>query len=435
MNKTNTILILCGVCFFSGFTANSWPQETPGNPLESRGKTSLPEQIKISQVNNELFLMVERSDWLRYDNGTYIGHTFREVRSSIIPEGTTKNGDMLFKGSFFVLEETLRDLRESAHAVDDVIPALFSMKEDGSIRIIEDHGFPSLRGFPVYSTQAVRPGAKWTAQGERVVDPLNNGTPVKVPILAEYEYKGIESYKGISVYRISANYASRYGTWRAIQTPSTGRSRNTRSTEQNRGASALTEELPFSGLSGSHAIDILIRVSDGKVLFSRDNLDETYLWKNGNTVRFKGFTLTFGQGIIPMDRPLLESTVKKLPGIEYTSLAEGVRLTINNLQFKADSDELLSSEKQRLDDIAAALKEAKNKSFLVEGHTANVGKTEGEVELSRLRAKRVADEMIARGIAADRFIYKGWGSAKPVGDNALESGRAKNRRVEITILE
>jgi outer membrane protein OmpA-like peptidoglycan-associated protein len=55
--------------------------------------------------------------------------------------------------------------------------------------------------------------------------------------------------------------------------------------------------------------------------------------------------------------------------------------------------------------------------------------------LSVERAKSIVDEMIRRGIPAEQFIYKGWGSARPVGDNTGEAGRSLNRRVEITILE
>jgi outer membrane protein OmpA-like peptidoglycan-associated protein len=57
------------------------------------------------------------------------------------------------------------------------------------------------------------------------------------------------------------------------------------------------------------------------------------------------------------------------------------------------------------------------------------------MELSVQRAKRMVDELVKRGISADRFLYKGWGGTRPLRDNATEEGRAQNRRVEITILE
>jgi outer membrane protein OmpA-like peptidoglycan-associated protein len=57
------------------------------------------------------------------------------------------------------------------------------------------------------------------------------------------------------------------------------------------------------------------------------------------------------------------------------------------------------------------------------------------MELSLRRARRITGELTQRGIAAERFIYKGWGGTKPIAPNTDEPGRARNRRVEITILE
>jgi flagellar motor protein MotB len=57
------------------------------------------------------------------------------------------------------------------------------------------------------------------------------------------------------------------------------------------------------------------------------------------------------------------------------------------------------------------------------------------MELSVMRAKRMVDELVRRGLRADRFIYKGWGGTKPLAGNDSGQGRAQNRRVEITILE
>jgi outer membrane protein OmpA-like peptidoglycan-associated protein len=121
--------------------------------------------------------------------------------------------------------------------------------------------------------------------------------------------------------------------------------------------------------------------------------------------------------------------------IDLASVPEGIKLTIRDIRFVADSEEFLPEERPRLDMIAQALMQIPGRTFLVEGHTAAVGRPDGELELSIGRAKRMVDELVRRGISADRFIYKGWGGTKPLGDNANDEGRAGNRRVEITILE
>lgn len=115
--------------------------------------------------------------------------------------------------------------------------------------------------------------------------------------------------------------------------------------------------------------------------------------------------------------------------------AAGIRLTMQNLNFKPDSAELLPGENERLDQIAQVLKEVPNQMFLVEGHTVSVGYEKGEMKLSVERADSVANALIQRGIPREKFICKGSGGTKPIADNSTPEGKAKNRRVEITILE
>ena len=115
--------------------------------------------------------------------------------------------------------------------------------------------------------------------------------------------------------------------------------------------------------------------------------------------------------------------------------AAGIRLTMQNLNFKPDSAELLPGENERLDQIAQVLKEVPDQMFLVEGHTASVGYEKGEMKLSVERANSVANALIQRGISREKFICKGSGGTKPIADNSTQEGKAKNRRVEITILE
>ena len=115
--------------------------------------------------------------------------------------------------------------------------------------------------------------------------------------------------------------------------------------------------------------------------------------------------------------------------------AAGIRLTMQNLNFKPDSAELLPGENERLDQIAQVLKEVPDQMFLVEGHTVSVGYEKGEMKLSVERANSVANALIQRGIPREKFICKGSGGTKPIADNSTQEGKAKNRRVEITILE
>ena len=113
----------------------------------------------------------------------------------------------------------------------------------------------------------------------------------------------------------------------------------------------------------------------------------------------------------------------------------GLRLSVRDVRFVPDSSDVLPAEHYRLDEIASVLKLAPDMQFLIEGHTAAVGRPEGEQNLSVERAHKIAEELAKRGVNAAAFICRGWGGTKPIASNATDAGRAQNRRVEITILE
>lgn len=70
----------------------------------------------------------------------------------------------------------------------------------------------------------------------------------------------------------------------------------------------------------------------------------------------------------------------------------------------------------------------------VSGHTDNTGSLQLNQELSVLRAEAVRGALIHRGVPAERIISVGYGPSRPIGDNATEEGRARNRRIEIDIV-
>lgn len=128
---------------------------------------------------------------------------------------------------------------------------------------------------------------------------------------------------------------------------------------------------------------------------------------------------------------------RKIPDVSIKDGPRGMLISIENIKFIADSAKLLTDETERLDNIALALKQAtKDGGFtiLVEGHTANVGKPTGEMNLSIERAKTIINEMVKRGVPNSLFSYKGYGGTAPVADNSTSDGRAQNRRVEINVM-
>lgn len=417
------------------------------------GQQDAPVQVTYSGGRN--YSLVERTDLRRYDNNKYVGLVSREVRSFVV-----NNGD-LYDGSFYVDEGTRHQNISVAQEIHDSISSTFRITLDGNLIMIEDHGYPSFRSFPAFPKTKIKKGDSWTARAMRSVDPLNKGVFTKIPMEVLYTYIGDETVHGEEVFVFSAKWATRYG----ISYFDFGGDQNLKSA------------------NGSHNATMYVSKDTGYAIVVRDAVNENFIYKDGNSVTFKGTISLFTEYPPAVDRtriieslqrvalvskeeteslkkpvnesrPLVASsdgtkknekttpkTEKKLVSAEKSSNIKventpaGIRLTIQNLQFKADSAELLPGEEKRLDQIATVLKEAGNSQFLVEGHTADTGYEKGEMKLSAERARAIAEALSKKGIQATRFITKGSGSHKPVADNATPEGKALNRRVEITILE
>jgi outer membrane protein OmpA-like peptidoglycan-associated protein len=115
---------------------------------------------------------------------------------------------------------------------------------------------------------------------------------------------------------------------------------------------------------------------------------------------------------------------------------EGIAISLENIQFQADTAVMLDGEREKLDKIAEILLRYGDRDIMVSGHTALAGTAAGRMRLSRERASVVADYLISKNVrTANRVVVRGFGADKPVADNHTEAGMRKNRRVEITILE
>ncbi len=124
----------------------------------------------------------------------------------------------------------------------------------------------------------------------------------------------------------------------------------------------------------------------------------------------------------------------KVDDVIVSDSLNGILFSVD-LKFYPDSDQLLPGEERRIRKIAEMLGEIisdNSYTVLVEGHTADVGKPVGQLNLSIERTKTVMNALISEGLEKELFTYKGYGGTKPVATNATEEGRAQNRRVDIT---
>ena len=193
---------------------------------------------------------------------------------------------------------------------------------------------------------------------------------------------------------------------------------------------------------GTHNLELYYNNLSGKPIFIRDTFIEEFELNDGSKVKQDGFYLYFYQPIIPMDKKSVIEKIKYtlkddeiLKDLSFTEKEEGISLTINNLKFKANSSELLSSENSKLKILLETLKKIEERSFMIIGHTALAGTEDERMKLSLERAKTIAEYLSNNGIDKDKIFYAGKGANEPVAPNDTEENMQKNRRVEIIILE
>ncbi|OJY15765.1 MAG: hypothetical protein BGO98_24140 [Myxococcales bacterium 68-20] len=132
-------------------------------------------------------------------------------------------------------------------------------------------------------------------------------------------------------------------------------------------------------------------------------------------------------------REAAEAKVKEIEGVHARKSDKGLILTISgSVLFPSGKSELLPSAKERLSEVARALKDDK-RSLLVVGHTDTQGSPESNERLSDARANAVRLYLVREGIDDDRIRSEGMGETLPVAENTTPEGRANNRRVEIIL--
>lgn len=131
------------------------------------------------------------------------------------------------------------------------------------------------------------------------------------------------------------------------------------------------------------------------------------------------------------------SAVEMLPEQELpdNEPVPGQVTVLKNVLFESDKDILLPSSYAEINALAIYLNENLHLRVVVSGHTDNSGNQTHNKTLSYARATRVAAHLRFRGVAETRIRCEGWGSTKPIADNASEVGRSINRRVEFVLLD
>lgn len=171
------------------------------------------------------------------------------------------------------------------------------------------------------------------------------------------------------------------------------------------------------------------------------------------SLRVKG-TLTSAEGqrrdldaavLDDPDNPLLlqvafGSARARVNAIEYPlpdadlerALAGAAPVELTGIHFAFASSRLRAESSAALARIAAVLREHPDWRFRIEGHTDSIGEAAANLQLATRRAVAVQTALVSPlGVPAAQLTATGFGENRPLAGNDTESGRARNRRVEL----
>jgi outer membrane protein OmpA-like peptidoglycan-associated protein len=111
-----------------------------------------------------------------------------------------------------------------------------------------------------------------------------------------------------------------------------------------------------------------------------------------------------------------------------------VRITMTSqTAFETNSSDIKPGFDSTMDKLADVVVRYGKTTLTIVGHTDNVGSNEYNQKLSERRAHAVAQYFESKRVNPVRLALSGKGETTPIANNASESGRQANRRVEIYV--
>lgn len=376
------------------------------------------DEFRFSYAAGDKYRVVSTVDEDVYINGRW-SHAARIVNRIAFDVAELRaDGAARLRGDFTT---SVRYAGGFSYVADKIYRSEYWQLPDGRYEIEPAYYMPTVRHVPTFPARDLSPGDTWNAKGEErhdFRDDFGIPDPYVIPIDVRYSYEGKGTYAGRPVRVVTAAYTVFYQPGRpkswtiAYPTRIAGYSDQTLYWDEERG-----------GLAGY----------DERFKFVFDLSD-------GRSVEYRGIA---GSEVIEaavMDRASVEKDVREavagLPDVKVTSDERGVTISLEKISFSADSAKLAPAELAKIAAIAGVLSSVPDRDILVGGHTALAGTSAARQKLSVERARAVAEELIRLGARKPEAItVVGYGAEKPVADNATEDGMARNRRVEITILE
>ena len=130
----------------------------------------------------------------------------------------------------------------------------------------------------------------------------------------------------------------------------------------------------------------------------------------------------------------LEAALGQIAETRRTALGLVMNLGSDYLKFEFDKAELRPEDRELLSRVAGILMTSQDFTVSVNGHTDDVGTDAYNQKLSERRAEAVRDYLVKAGLPAEILSVEGHGKALPLVPGGSEAARAKNRRVELGIV-
>ncbi|MDH3988767.1 MAG: OmpA family protein, partial [Gammaproteobacteria bacterium] len=113
---------------------------------------------------------------------------------------------------------------------------------------------------------------------------------------------------------------------------------------------------------------------------------------------------------------------------------DNIIVRLVGLTFDSGKSQIKQEDFDLLAKVEKAIDVFPRSELIIEGHTDSYGGDSSNQRLSQERAESVQQYMVnAMRIPSYRLIATGFGETNPVANNETESGRARNRRIDIII--
>ncbi|MBR6193598.1 MAG: OmpA family protein [Treponema sp.] len=436
--------LFLGLSILLPLSASAETYDTNGGAVEFTFKYQEGDSYRIlSTVNEDVYVNMRL-----HHSAEIINRISTQVLS------VNEDGSATHKSTFMTTESSQSAIDRGTFSWGEEYLSIFDRSKKGVYTIDDQYFMPTVRDVPIFPDHPIKPGDTWTAEGHEAHDlRLNFGiqTPYKVPFTATYTYLGTVNREKKQVRTMSYAAASV--------------SKKTNNQSLNKGDNKLhvfrvkysmymeTPERNFKAIEDPYADypQAMMGFSDELVYWDAekgaiDHYTETFRilieTAYGRMYEFRGTAHAEVSDFIRTDTPDNMKTVQTqidelgLDDVNVVRGDKGLTISIENIQFKPDSAILVEGEKEKLQRIAEILSLFPENELLVSGHTAMANNGVDSQTLSENRAQTVADYFISLGVKDRHQIYtQGFGDSLPIAPNTTEEGRAKNRRVEITIMD